>query len=70
MKDKLVEFVNALDQNPQLQQEYSQDPRYTLDNFGVALKDIELLLSGDISAIKSRLNMTGITALVIVRALK
>lgn len=70
MKDKLVEFVNALDQDPQLQQKYSQAPRETLDTFGVDPKDAELLLGGDISGIKSRLNMSGITALVIIRALK
>lgn len=70
MTDKLVDFVNALDQDPALQQEYSRAPRDTLTQFGVDVQDIDLLLSGNIIEIKSRLKMSGITAIVIIHAHK
>lgn len=70
MTDKLVDFVNALDQDPTLQEEYSASPRDSLTAFGVDIQDIDLLMSGDIAKIKSRLNMSGIAAFLIIIALK
>ena len=70
MTDKLVDFVNALDQDPILQQEYTAAPRDTLIAFGVDTQDIDLLMSGDIAKIKSRLNMSGIAAFVVISAVK
>lgn len=70
MTDKLIDFVNALDQDPTLQQAYIAAPRDTLTTFGVDTQDIELLLSCDIAKIKSRLKISGIGAIVLVSAIK
>lgn len=70
MTDKLIDFVNALDQDPALQQEYSLAPRDTLTQFGVDVQDIDLLLSGNILEIKSRLNMSDIKAIVLISPFK
>lgn len=70
MTDKLIDFVNALDQDPTLQQAYIATPRDTLTTFGVDTQDIELLLSCDITKIKSRLKMSGIGAVLLIGAIK
>lgn len=70
MTDKLIDFVNALDQDPTLQQAYIAAPRDTLTTYGVDIQDIELLLSCDIAEIKSRLKMSGIEAVLFVGSLK
>lgn len=66
MSDPLFEFINKLDQDPQLQQQYRQAPKETLVRNGVAEDDIKLLLEADIESIKERLGMSGIKAVVIV----
>lgn len=66
MKDKLTEFANALDQDPALQNKYTQNPRQTLEAFGVDEADITLLLSEDMKAIKDRLEMSGMKAILLI----
>jgi hypothetical protein len=66
MPDKLVEFANAIDQDPELHSRYKDKPKETMKEFGVAAEDIELILSNDSKAIKSRLEMLGLKAFTIV----
>ena len=62
MTDKLTEFVNELDKNPELQERYKENPRQILESFGVAPNDIDLILGNDLSALKERLEMSGLKA--------
>lgn len=62
MTDKLVEFVNALDQDPALQEEYYKNPQATLETFGVESEDVALLFGNDFDALKKRLDMVGLKA--------
>jgi hypothetical protein len=64
MNDCLVNFVNALDQDPILMQEYSEKPQQTSERYGVAPEDLALLFANDAEALKQRLEMTGFKAVV------
>lgn len=60
MTDKLVDFVQELDQNPELQEKYRSDPKTVAEGYGLNAEDVELLLSNDIDAIEKRFEMEGI----------
>ena len=64
MTDRLVDFVNALDQDPVLQDKYSKDPKATAEAFGVSSDDVSILLGDDSEALKKRLDMVGLKAVV------
>ena len=64
MNDCLVNFVNALDQDPILMQEYSEKPQQTSERYGVAPEDLALLCANDNEGLKQRLEMTGFKAVV------
>lgn len=66
MTDKLTEFANAIDQDPALLRHYREKPKQTMEEFGVAQNDIDLILSNDPEAIKHRLEMLGLQAFTIV----
>jgi hypothetical protein len=66
MTDKLVELANELDQDPSLQSRYKENPRQTMIDFGVAIEDVDLILSNDTAAIKDRLEMSGMKAFTII----
>ncbi len=66
MSDPLIDFINKLDQDPEVQLEYSKAPKETLIANGVSNKDVTLLLSGDLNAIKERLGMSDIKAILII----
>lgn len=63
MTDRLVDFVNALDQDPALQQEYDKNPQKTLEAYGVASEDIAILFGTDLDALKKRLDIVGLKAI-------
>jgi hypothetical protein len=64
MSDCLANFVNALDQDPILMQEYSEKPQQTSERYGVAPEDLALLFANDAEGLKQRLNMTGFKAVL------
>lgn len=64
MSDKLVEFAIALDQDPTLQKRYTTNPEKTLKEFGVEDNDVSLLMGDDLSAIKERLALSGLHAIL------
>lgn len=67
MTDKLVEFANALDIDPALKSSYEENPRQTMEEFGVAPEDIDLILGDDMQAIKNRLEMSGMEANITIK---
>lgn len=64
MTDKLVDFVQELDQNPELQEKYQTDPKTVAEHYGLSAEDVELLLSNDIDAIEKRFEIEGIKKIV------
>ncbi len=66
MTDKLLEFAAELDQDPELQKRYLTAPNEILQAFSVQESDIESLMSEDITAIKVRLGMSGMKAVVVI----
>jgi hypothetical protein len=64
MTDKLVDFVNKLDQDPALEKAYIEDPKRTLEENGVAPADIDILLGNDYEKIKKRLDMSGLKSIL------
>ncbi|MBT0586629.1 hypothetical protein [Alteromonas oceanisediminis] len=70
MTDKLVDFVNALDQDPALQAQYKEDPRGTAESFGVSDEDLSLLFGGNTEALQQRLDMAGLSSIVWVQHAK
>ena len=67
MTDQLVAFVQELDQNPELQQKYKDDPKGTMEAFGVSKEDLDIVFSGDTEALKNRLEMAGLHGIVWIR---
>ena len=66
MTDKLTEFISELDKDPELQNRYKENPRQTLESFGVASNDIDLILGNDLVALKVRLEMSGLKGILII----
>jgi hypothetical protein len=64
MTDKLVEFVQELDQNPELQEKYQANPKEVAESYGVAADDVELLLSNDMDALDKRFEIEGVKKFV------
>lgn len=64
MTDLLVAFINELDQNPELQEKYKQNPRQVAESFDLPESDIELLLTNDKEAFQKRFEQEGINSIV------
>ena len=64
MTDKLVDFVNKLDQDPALEKAYIEDPKRTLEENGVAPADIDILLGQDPEALEKRLETSGLKSIL------
>ena len=64
MTDKLVEFVNELDKNPELQENYKHQPRTVLEQYEVSEEDIELILGNDPSALNQRFETSGLRSIL------
>ncbi|GEM_PF-209045 len=62
MTDKLVDFVNELDQDPKLQEEYKQNPKEVAERYKLEGEDLRILLENDMEAIKKRFEQEGIKA--------
>lgn len=64
MTDRLVEFVQELDTNPELLAKYKASPKEVAEAYGLEPKDIELLLSNDMDALEKRFEIEGITKII------
>ena len=70
MTDKLVEFVQELDQNPELQKKYQDDPKAVAEAHGVSAEDVDILLSNDMDAIEKRFEIEGVKKLIKIKSSK
>jgi hypothetical protein len=64
MADKLVDFVQELDQNPELQEKYQSNPKAVAESYGLEAEDVDLLLSNDMDAIEKRFEIEGIKKII------
>lgn len=59
MTDKLVDFLNEMDKNEELKQNYIKDPKGTAEKYGLEPKDVEICAKNDIEAMKKRAAASG-----------
>ena len=54
MTDRLVDYVKAVNEDPDLQAKHDADPKGTAESFGVSPEDVQLILDKNHDEIRKR----------------